>query len=93
MANHASALKAHRQSVKHRERNRSHRSALRSALKKFTKEIEEGKFQEAKASLPGVYAIVDKSVQKNVLTKNAAARHKSRLSRRLNLAEAKSAGD
>jgi len=33
VASHASALKAHRQSVKHREHNREFRSKLRTALK------------------------------------------------------------
>ena len=33
MASHASALKAHRQSLKNRERNRQYRSRLRNALR------------------------------------------------------------
>ena len=35
MATHASALKAHRQSLAHRERNRKYRSQLRSTLKQI----------------------------------------------------------
>ena len=33
MASHESALKAHRQNIKHRERNRQFRARMRSALR------------------------------------------------------------
>jgi small subunit ribosomal protein S20 len=84
MANHASALKAHRQSVRRRERNRAHRGALRTSLKSFARLIDDGKTQEASKTLPDLYAKVDQAVRKGVLPKNAAARQKSRLTRRLN---------
>jgi small subunit ribosomal protein S20 len=86
MANHASALKAHRQSLKRKQRNRSNRSALRSTLKNFSEQLESGKPAEALGSLPQIYATVDKAVQKKVLSANAAARHKSRLTKHLNAA-------
>jgi small subunit ribosomal protein S20 len=85
MANHASALKAHRQSLKHRANNRSNRSNLRSALKQFSDELD-SKPEEAKNSLAEIYAVIDKSRQKNVISRNAAARQKSRLTKRLNAA-------
>ena len=86
MANHASALKAHRQSLKHNARNKNNVSRLRSGIKSFQQRIQDGKFEEATASLPELYSLVDKSVQKTVLSKNAAARRKSRLTRLLNQA-------
>ncbi len=86
MANHASALKAHRQSIKHRSRNRSNRSSLRTYLKQFKDRLEEGKADEAKNSLAELYAAIDKSQQKKAISKNAAARQKSRLTRRMNAA-------
>jgi small subunit ribosomal protein S20 len=92
MANHPSALKAHRQNLKHKERNRSNRSGLRTALKQFTETVEAGKTEEAKKSLAGLYAIIDKSRLKKAISKNAAARRKSRLTRRLNAALAGSSG-
>jgi small subunit ribosomal protein S20 len=92
MANHASALKAHRQSIRRKSRNRSDRSALRTVLKTFTEKLGEGKIDEAKGALSGVYAEVDTAVRKGVLSENAAARHKSRLSKHLNTAVAQSAG-
>lgn len=84
MANHASALKAHRQNLKHKAINRSNRSTLRTFLKQFNDRLESGKADEAKNSLPELYAIIDKSQQKKAISKNAAARQKSRLTRRLN---------
>jgi len=86
MANHASALKAHRQNVKHRARNRSNRSSLRTYLKQFNDRLESGKTEEAKNSLAELYAVIDKSQQKKAISKNAAGRQKSRLTKRLNAA-------
>ncbi len=86
MANHASALKAHRQNIKHRSRNRSNRSSLRTNLKQFKDRLEAGKTDEAKNSLAELYAAIDKSQQKKAISKNAAARQKSRLTRRMNAA-------
>jgi small subunit ribosomal protein S20 len=86
MANHASALKAHRQSLKRKENNKSNRSLLRTNLKSFSGKLSQGKEQEIKDSLPELYAAIDKAVQKKALSKNAAARQKSRLTKRLNQA-------
>jgi small subunit ribosomal protein S20 len=90
MANHPSALKAHRQSMKRRSRNRSNRSALRTALKTFAEMLDAGKLEEAKTAISQIDSKVDIAVRKGVLSKNAAARHKSRLSRHLNSAVAQS---
>jgi small subunit ribosomal protein S20 len=86
MANHASALKAHRQNLKHRGRNRSNRSGLRTYLKQFKDRLESGKIEEAKSSLAELYSVIDKSQQKKAISRNAAARQKSRLTNRMNAA-------
>ncbi len=86
MANHASALKAHRQSLRRNDRNRANRSALRTALKHFSEQLEAGKTEELKAGLPQLYATIDKAVQKKTISRNAAARKKSLLTRHLNKA-------
>ena len=83
MANHASALKAHRQSVRHRTRNRSNRSELRTAIKRFQELLEDGKTEEAKNSVGSLYSMVDRAVRKKVISRNAAARQKSRLTKHL----------
>jgi small subunit ribosomal protein S20 len=87
VANHASALKAHRQSLRHRERNRSNKSSLRTALKQFNEKLESGP-DEAKKSLSELYASIDKFKHKKAISMNAAARQKSRLTKRLNAAAA-----
>ena len=84
MANHASALKAHRQSIRKRNRNRSNRSTLRTALKTFAEKLSAGKIEGAKGDLPRVYSEVDSAVRKGILSPNAAARHKSRLTKHMN---------
>ena len=84
MANHASALKAHRQNLKHRSNNRSNRSSLRTYLKQFNDRLESGTTEDAKNSLADLYAVIDKSQQKKAISKNGAARQKSRLTKRLN---------
>jgi small subunit ribosomal protein S20 len=86
MANHASALKAHRQNLRHRNRNRGNRSSLRTFLKQFKDRLEAGKPEEAKNALAELYATIDKSEHKKAISKNAAARQKSRLSKRVNAA-------
>lgn len=84
MANHASALKAHRQSLRRNARNAGNRSSLRTALKRFSQLIKAGKTEEARNSISRLYSVVDKAVQKKAISRNAAARHKSRLARHLN---------
>ncbi len=86
MANHESALKAHRQSLRRRDRNRSNRSALRTTIKKFNHALAEGTTTDSAVSISGLYAAVDKAVRNGILSKNAAARQKSRLTKRLNTA-------
>jgi small subunit ribosomal protein S20 len=86
MANHASALKAHRQSERRKDRNRSNRSALRTALKKASEQLEAGKAEDLKGGLALLYTTIDKAVQKKALSKNAAARQKSLITRHLNKA-------
>jgi small subunit ribosomal protein S20 len=93
MANHASALKAHRQSLRRRSRNRANRASLRTALKSFARLLDAGKPEEAGKELATLYARVDQAVRKGVLPKNAAARQKSRLTRRLNVSAARSTGE
>ncbi len=84
MANHASALKAHRQNLSRRTRNRRNRSQLRTGLKKFEALLTEEKAQQARDSVSELYELVDKAVRKGALSRNAAGRHKSRLTKRLN---------
>jgi len=73
-----------RQNEKRRRINRSNRSRLRTAIKKLRAAIAAGDQKGAQQLLPQTISIIDKSVRKGVLHRNAAARYKSRLTVRLN---------
>ncbi len=74
-----SALKQWRKSVKRREINRRNLSRLRTSIKKLRRAIEAGDAALAQELLPQTISIIDKSIQKGVIHRNAAARYKSRL--------------
>lgn len=84
MANHKSAAKKAAHDVEARLRNRANRSAMKTAIKRFLAVVETGNKAEATALLPGTLGLVDKACRKGVLHKNAANRHKSRLSLKVN---------
>ena len=79
MANHKSAEKRVRQSDRRNEANRRNRSRLRTEIKKLRAAIENGNLDEAKTLLTGTVSLIDKSIQKGIIHRNAAARYKSRL--------------
>jgi len=79
VATHASALKAHRQSLKRREHNREMRAELRTAIKRIRTAIDGKDLEGAKKELPGTVSLIDKMAAKGIIHDNAAARHKSRL--------------
>ncbi len=83
MATHASALKAHRQSLKNRESNRQFRSRLRTALKNIRAAITGNDLAAAKGALKETISLIDRMASKGIIHKNAAGRYKSRLSTRL----------
>jgi small subunit ribosomal protein S20 len=83
VATHASALKAHRQSVKNQEHNRQFRSRLRNALKGVRTAIDGNNPAAAKSALADTISLIDKMAGKGIIHRNAAARYKSRLSSRL----------
>ncbi len=83
MANHFSALKRARQTVKRTTRNRSNTSRLRSALRDFKESLAKGDKAAAQQTLRSTISALDKAIQKGVLHKNTANRYKSRLSARL----------
>ena len=83
MATHASALKAHRQSLVHRERNRKYRSQLRSTLKQIRTVIDAKDQAAAKKQLNQAISLIDKMAGKGIIHRNTASRYKSRLNARL----------
>lgn len=83
MADHASALKAHKQSLKNRDRNRQFRSRLRGALKAIRTAIDGKDLAGAKTALKETVSLIDKMASKGVIHRNAAGRYKSRLHTRI----------
>ncbi|MGH8661540.1 MAG: 30S ribosomal protein S20 [Burkholderiales bacterium] len=83
MANIASARKRARQSEKRRRHNAAMRSELRSAIRNVRKAIVAGDKKSAGAVLQRAAAVIDSIADKNIIHKNAAARHKSRLAARI----------
>ena len=90
MAHSASAKKQYRQSLKHKARNRRNTSQLKSQVKKLRAALASGDATAAKTLLSTTVGEIDKAAKKGVIHDNAAARSKSRLTRRVNaLAAAK----
>ncbi len=83
MANTKSAEKAARQSAVHRARNDALTSQLRSAIRKATFALKSGKQDDATAALAHATPIIDSMVNKGIIHRNKAARHKSRLTRQV----------
>jgi small subunit ribosomal protein S20 len=83
VASHASALKAHRQSLKNREHNRQFRSRLRGALKDIRTAIDGKDLAGAKNALKQTVSLIDKMASKGIIHRNAAGRYKSRLQARI----------
>jgi small subunit ribosomal protein S20 len=79
MANTASARKRARQSEQRRQHNASLRSELRTAVKNVRKAIEAGDKAAARGVLQRAEGTIDRIADKNIIHKNKAARHKSRL--------------
>jgi len=83
MANTPQARKRARQNIKRRQHNISARSMFRTYIKKIINAIESGEKQAAQEAYNAAVPIIDKMVTKNIIHKNKAARHKSRLSKRI----------
>ena len=83
MANTAQARKRARQAEKHRAHNTGMRSNMRTSIKKIVNALASGQKEQAenayKAAIPGI----DAMARKGIIHKNKAARHKSRLNKRI----------
>jgi small subunit ribosomal protein S20 len=73
-----------RQGLKHRDRNRRNVSQLKGQIKKLRAALSAGNADEARKLLDETTGQIDRAAKKGIIHDNAAARYKSRLSRRLN---------
>jgi small subunit ribosomal protein S20 len=83
VANTKSAEKAARQAEKHRARNVALRSRMRTAVRNVTAAIAGGNKQTAQATYKEAVPVIDTLVNKQIIHRNKAARHKSRLAARI----------
>ncbi|MEP7147656.1 MAG: 30S ribosomal protein S20 [Acidobacteriota bacterium] len=81
MANHKSAKKRVRQNTKRNEINRSNRSKLRTQIKSLRLALSTGDKKQSGELLSPTVSLIDKAVNKGLIHKNTAARHKSRLTK------------
>jgi len=79
VAEHPSALKRHRQSVKRRLRNQAVRTQLKHLVRAVRAAIAARDSKQAADSLSRATRALDKAVTKGVLHRNTAARKISRL--------------
>jgi small subunit ribosomal protein S20 len=91
VANTKSAEKAARQAVKHRAANVASRSRLRTAIRKATEAAASGNADTARAGIREAQPVIDSMVNKGLIHRNKAARHKSRLVARARAAAAAAA--
>jgi small subunit ribosomal protein S20 len=84
VAHSLSAKKRVRQNVTRRVLNRARRSKLKGKLRKCGELMLRGKPEEAESSCRATIRALDRAANQRTLHRNAAARRKSRLARRLN---------
>ena len=81
MANIKSAQKRARQSEKTRLHKMGQRSAMRSQIKAVLAAVEKGDKDTAAAAYKAAVPVIDSMINKGIVNKNKAARHKSRLNK------------
>jgi small subunit ribosomal protein S20 len=83
LANSAQAIKRARQAEKHRQRNASQRSQLRTSIKKVFAAITSGDATAARQAFSEAVPVIDKAAGKGLIHANKAARHKRRLNQHI----------
>ncbi len=83
MANSKQAKKRVRQAEKNRQHNASMRSMLRTYIKKVVAAVATGDQKAALTAIQEATPVIDRMVNKGIIHKNKAARHKSRLTHRI----------
>ena len=86
MPNTKTAKKELRVAERRHARNKSEISLTKSSITKAQKLITSSELDSAKQAVAAAVKILDKAAEKGVIHKNNAARRKSRLMKKLNLA-------
>ena len=82
MANIKSQIKRNRQNEAAHERNKSVKSALKSAIRKFREAADSGDAEQARALAATANRKLDKAASKGVIHKNQAANRKSSIAKK-----------
>ncbi|KQY58796.1 30S ribosomal protein S20 [Aeromicrobium sp. Root495] len=82
MANIKSQIKRNLQNEAARERNKSVRSALKTAVRRFNEAIDAGNTDDAKKLAGEATKKLDKAASKGVIHKNQAANRKSAIAKK-----------
>ncbi len=83
MANIKSAQKRARQAEKTRKHNMGMRSSMRTRIKNVINACDAGDKETAEAAYKAAVPVIDSMVNKGIVNKNKAARHKSRMNKRV----------
>lgn len=83
MANHSSAKKAIRQTIKKTLINKNRSSRIKTYLKKVLQEVANGSKESARLALIVAQSEIMKGVTKNIIKLNTASRKISRLSQKI----------
>ena len=83
MANIKSARKRARQAEKTRKHNMGLRSSMRTKIKNVIKACDAGDKAAAQTAYKDAVPVIDSMINKGIVNKNKAARHKSRLNKRV----------
>jgi len=83
LANHASAIKRHRQSLKRRTRNRAAKSRLRALIRSVNEAVDAGDKAAAADKLQATSKALSKAASKGLLHSKNASRRTGRLARKV----------
>jgi len=83
VANIKSQIKRNRQNEKRRLRNKSVKSSLKTAIRRFNEATAAGDTEKAAVLMRDASRKLDKAVSKGVIHKNQAANRKSAIAKRL----------
>ncbi len=84
MPNIKSSVRSVKSDALRRAANNAAKSRMRNASRKVVASVAAGAKEEASAQLVVASALLDKAARKGVIHKNAAARKKSRLAKKVN---------
>jgi small subunit ribosomal protein S20 len=88
LANHASASKRHRQSLKAQARNKAMKTRIKNAVKAVHLALAQKNLEQAQVSLTLATSVLDKAAGKKVIHWRCAARKVSRLSAAVSILKA-----